>query len=114
MGTCNGSPAQHWSQREDHLELSGSGKCMDVRDADPSDGAVVQLWDCDYGSEAPNQHWVIDILMMNSLFEFRRGVLQSMCTPFSVESLAAHTSPFCTLRRFNRDQASVTWVCSAP
>jgi glucosylceramidase len=33
---------------------AGSGKCLDVRDANTSDGARLQIWTC---TGAANQRW---------------------------------------------------------
>jgi hypothetical protein len=55
LARCNGGWAQRFALNAAHdLVNTATGKCVDVRDWNPANGAVLQLWQC---SGAENQRW---------------------------------------------------------
>src|SRR3712207_1615959 len=40
--------------QNDRIRSKLNGKCLDIRDFNPNDGAVVQMWSCSTGA---NQRW---------------------------------------------------------
>jgi hypothetical protein len=55
LARCNGGWAQRFTLNAAHdLVNTAIGKCVDVRDRNPANGAVLQLWQC---TGAENQKW---------------------------------------------------------
>ncbi|MEV8626041.1 ricin-type beta-trefoil lectin domain protein [Streptomyces sp. NBC_01268] len=58
-GPCNGNIAQQWSVRSDGVIVNTkSGRCLDVRGYDSTNGNIVQIWDCNVTS---NQIWHLPV-----------------------------------------------------
>lgn len=55
IDTCRGDTSQHWNyDARSGAMISTSGRCLDVVNIDPNNGARLQLWDC---LDGLNQQW---------------------------------------------------------
>jgi len=54
MWSCWSGANQRWYRYGEQIRSSLNGKCLDIRDGDPNNGATVQMWSCWSGV---NQRW---------------------------------------------------------